>query len=204
MLEHKGAHKCTWYQSTLGRRSMIDFVIVSSDSCFGHLGEERGGTFNGRPSVGELDQGMGEESRVDRPGKPKREMQVNWEHLEEAPVLGIFNSHLRRSFSGIPVEVGSIEPEWLVFKASIAEAAAVSCGFKGLGASRGGNPRGPWWSGKPSDWICYPMTPEAVVGYRRARRAAAAAMSEAEQQVWDKFGEAMEKDFRSAPKSNRN
>ena len=31
MFEHKDAHKCTWYQSTLGRRSMIDFVIVSSD-----------------------------------------------------------------------------------------------------------------------------------------------------------------------------
>ena len=24
-------HKCTWYQSALGRGSMIDFVIVSSD-----------------------------------------------------------------------------------------------------------------------------------------------------------------------------
>ena len=31
MFEHKDAHKCRWYQSTLGRRSMIDFVIVSSD-----------------------------------------------------------------------------------------------------------------------------------------------------------------------------
>ena len=31
MFEHKDAHKFTWYQSTLGRRSMIDFVIVSSD-----------------------------------------------------------------------------------------------------------------------------------------------------------------------------
>ena len=31
MFEQKDAHKCTWYQSTLGRRSMIDFVIVSSD-----------------------------------------------------------------------------------------------------------------------------------------------------------------------------
>ena len=31
MVEHKDAHKCTWYQSTLGRRSMIDFVIMSSD-----------------------------------------------------------------------------------------------------------------------------------------------------------------------------
>ena len=31
MFKHKDAHKCTWYQSTLSRRSMIDFVIVSSD-----------------------------------------------------------------------------------------------------------------------------------------------------------------------------
>ena len=30
MFEHKDAHKCTWYQRTIGRRSMIDFVIVSS------------------------------------------------------------------------------------------------------------------------------------------------------------------------------
>ncbi|XP_054456755.1 sodium- and chloride-dependent betaine transporter-like [Anoplopoma fimbria] len=90
------------------------------------------------------------------------------------PVLGIFNSHLRRSFSGIPVEVGGIEPEWAVFKASIAEAAVASCGLRVLGSSRG--------------------------GYRQARRAAAAAVSEAKQRVWEKFGEAMEKDFRSAPK----
>ena len=31
MFEHKIAHKCTWYQSTLGQRPMINFVIVSSD-----------------------------------------------------------------------------------------------------------------------------------------------------------------------------
>ena len=30
-IKHKDAHKCMLYQSTLGRRSMIDFVIVSSD-----------------------------------------------------------------------------------------------------------------------------------------------------------------------------
>ena len=42
------------------------------------------------------------------PGKPKRVVWVNWECLEEAPVLGIFNLHLRWSFSGIPVEVGGL------------------------------------------------------------------------------------------------
>ncbi|KAI3364127.1 hypothetical protein L3Q82_010796 [Scortum barcoo] len=30
-LKHKGVHQCTWHQDTLGRRSMIDFVVVSSD-----------------------------------------------------------------------------------------------------------------------------------------------------------------------------
>ena len=99
----------------------------------------------------------------DRPGNPKRVVWVNWERLEEGPVLGIFNSRLQQSFSGNPVEVGGIEPVWAVFKASIAEAAAASCGLRFLGSSRGGNPRSPWWtpvvdtggghqwSGKPSN-----------------------------------------------------
>ncbi|KAI3377023.1 hypothetical protein L3Q82_000239 [Scortum barcoo] len=31
MFEHKGVHQCTWHQDTPRRRSMIDFVVVSSD-----------------------------------------------------------------------------------------------------------------------------------------------------------------------------
>uniref|UniRef100_A0A8C6KQA6 Endonuclease/exonuclease/phosphatase domain-containing protein n=1 Tax=Nothobranchius furzeri TaxID=105023 RepID=A0A8C6KQA6_NOTFU len=31
MFEHKDAHRYTWYQGSLGHRSMIDFVVVSSD-----------------------------------------------------------------------------------------------------------------------------------------------------------------------------
>ncbi|KAK3527728.1 hypothetical protein QTP86_001814, partial [Hemibagrus guttatus] len=31
MFKHKGAHQYTWYQDTLGRRSMIDLVVMSSD-----------------------------------------------------------------------------------------------------------------------------------------------------------------------------
>ena len=30
MFKHTGVHQCTWHQDTLGRRSMIDFVVVSS------------------------------------------------------------------------------------------------------------------------------------------------------------------------------
>ena len=46
----------------------------------------------------------------DRPGKPKRIVWVNWERLEEDSVKKTFNSHLQQSFSGIPVEVGDIQP----------------------------------------------------------------------------------------------
>ena len=106
---------------------------------------------------------------------------MNWERLEEAPV---------RSFSGIPVEVGGIEPEWAVFKASIAEAAAASCGLRVLGSSRGGNPRTPWWTPVVREAVRLKKeafrdmislrTPDSAAGYRKARRAEAAAVSEAE------------------------
>ena len=107
------------------------------------------------------------------------------------------------------MEAGDIEPEW-TFKASVVEAAAVSCGHRILGASRGGSPQTPWWTPVVREAIRLKKesfrdmlsrgTPEAVLGYRRARRAAAAAVAEAKQRVWEEFGKAMEKDFRAAPK----
>ena len=211
MFKHKDAHKCTWYRSTLGQRSMIDFVIVSADL---------------RPYVLDTRVKRGTElstdqhlvvswfrwrgKPLDRPGKPKRVVRVNWERLEEDSVREEFNSHLRRDFSSIPVEVGDIEQEWAMFKASIASAAAASCGQKVLGASRGGNPRTPWWTVVVREAVRLKKeayrdmlsqgTPEAVARYRQARRAAAVAVSEAKQRVWEEFGESMEKDFRAAPK----
>ena len=190
---------------------MIDFVIVSSD-LRPHVLDTRvkRGTELSTDHHLVVSWVRGWGKTLDRPGKLKRVVRVNWERLEEAPVREIFNSHLRRSFSGIPVEVGGIEPEWAMFKASIAEAAAVSCGFKVLGASRGGNPRTPLWTPVVREAVRLKKeafrdmlsrkTPEAVARYRQARRAAATAVTEAKQRVWKEFGAAMEKDFRSAPK----
>ncbi len=42
--------------------------------------------------------------------------------------------------------------------------------------------------------------PEAVARYRLTRRAAASVVTETKQRVWEEFGEAMEKDYRSVPK----
>ena len=194
MFEHRDAHKCTWYQSTLGQRSMIDFIIVSSDLRPYVLDTrvKRGAELStDHHLVVSWVRGWGK--TLDRPGKPKRVVRVNWERLEEAPVQRTFNSHLRRSFSCIPVEAGGIEPEWTMFKVSIAEAAARSCGLRVLGASRGGNPRTPWWTPVVGEAVrlkkesfrdmLSQRTPEAVAGYRRA---AASAVKEAKQRVWGK------------------
>ncbi|KAJ0064888.1 hypothetical protein NL108_017291 [Boleophthalmus pectinirostris] len=83
MFEHK-VHKCTWHQDTLGRRSMIDFVVVSSDL---------------RPRVLDTRVKRGAELSTDhhlvvswvrwrrrkpeRPGRPKRVVRVCWERLAE-------------------------------------------------------------------------------------------------------------------------
>ncbi len=142
MFEHKGVHQCTWHQDTLGRRSMIDFVVVSSDL---------------RPYVLDTQVKRGTElstdhhlvvswirwqrRRPDRPGRPKRIVRVCWERLAEPCVRGIFNSHIRESFDQIPREAGDIESEWTMFSASIVDAAVRSCGCKASSACHGGNPR---------------------------------------------------------------
>ncbi len=101
MFEHKGVHQCTWHQDTLGRRSMIDFVVVSSDL---------------RPYVLDTRMRRGAElstdhhlvvswsqwwgRKLDRLGRPKRAVRVCWECLAESLIRKIFNSHLHRASTG--------------------------------------------------------------------------------------------------------
>ncbi|TWW53923.1 hypothetical protein D4764_0157230 [Takifugu flavidus] len=179
---------CTWHQDALGRRSMIDFVVVSSDL---------------RPHVLDTRVKRGAELSTDhhlvvswlrwwgrmpdRPGRPKRVVRVCWERLAESPVRRSFNSRLRESFDHVPGEAGDIESEWTVFRASIVEAAdrvrdAVKLKKESYQA------------------LLACGTPEAADGYRRAKRSAATAVAEAKTRAWEEFGEAMENDFRTASK----
>ena len=87
MFKHKDAHKCTWYQITLGRRSMNDFVIVSSYLRPYVLDTrvKRGAELStDHHLVVSLVRWKGK--LLDRPGKPKRVVWVNWERLDGAPV----------------------------------------------------------------------------------------------------------------------
>ncbi|TWW62402.1 hypothetical protein D4764_04G0010490 [Takifugu flavidus] len=188
LFRHKGVHMCTWHQDALGRRSMIDFVVVSSDL---------------RPHVLDTRVKRGAELSTDhhlvvswlrwwgrmpdRPGRPKRVVRVCWERLAESPVRRSFNSRLRESFDHVPGEAGDIESEWTMFRASIVEAADRCCGRKVL---------------KKESYraLLACGTPEAADRYRRAKRSAATAVAEAKTRAWEEFGEAMENDFRTASK----
>ena len=93
----------------------------------------------------ELDQMEGKNLQA-RPGRPKRVMRLCWERLAEEPVRNDFNSHLCEKFSHMPEEVGDLESEWTLFKTTIVEVAARSCGQRLVGACHGGNPRTRWWT----------------------------------------------------------
>ncbi|TWW54485.1 hypothetical protein D4764_0145930 [Takifugu flavidus] len=211
LFRHKGVHMCTWHQDALGRRSMIDFVVVSSDL---------------RPHVLDTRVKRGAELSTDhhlvvswlrwwrrlpdRPGRPKCVVRVCWERLAESPVRRSFNSRLQESFDHVLGEAGDIESEWTMFLASIVEAADRCCGCKVVGACRGGNARTRWWTPAVRDAVKLKKesyralldcgTPEEADGYRRAKRSAATAVAEAKTRAWEEFGEAMKNDFRTASK----
>ncbi|KAK3522624.1 hypothetical protein QTP86_028195 [Hemibagrus guttatus] len=185
MFKHNGAHQYTWYQDTLGRRSMIDLVVVSSD-----LRPHVLYTWVKRGAELSTDHHLVvswirlRRRTLDRLGRPKRIVR----DLADPSVRGVFNSHLRESFNQISREVGDIESEWTMFSSSIVDAAIRSCGRKVSGAGRGGNPRTQWWTLEVRDavklkkesyraWLAQ-GTPEAAEAYRQAKRTTAMVVSE--------------------------
>ncbi|KAK3539329.1 hypothetical protein QTP70_001214 [Hemibagrus guttatus] len=75
-------------------------------------------------------------------------------------------------------------------------------------AGCGGNPRTQWWTLEVRDavklkkesyraWLAW-RTPEAAEAYRQAKQTTAVVVSEAKTRVWKEFGEAIEKDYRTA------
>ncbi|TWW73457.1 hypothetical protein D4764_15G0008510 [Takifugu flavidus] len=101
------ASTCTWHQDTLGRRLMIDFVVVSSDlrPCVLDTRVKRGAELSTDHHL-VVSWLRWWERMPDRPGRPKRVVRVCWERLAESLVRRSFNSHLRESFDRVPGEAG--------------------------------------------------------------------------------------------------
>ncbi|KAI3362559.1 hypothetical protein L3Q82_012265 [Scortum barcoo] len=184
----RGVHQCTWHQDTLGRRSMIDFVVVSSDL---------------RPYVLDTRVKRGAElstdhhlvvswirwqrRKLDRPGRPKRIVRVCWERIWPSPLSGRSSTPTSgRASHRFRGRLETLSPSGPCSLPPLSTLAVRSCGRKVSGACRGGNPSNPVVVDTGSTW--------------QAKQAAARTVLEAKTRVWEEFGEAMEEDYRSASK----
>ncbi|KAK3550822.1 hypothetical protein QTP70_005747 [Hemibagrus guttatus] len=175
MFKHKGVHQYTWYQGTLGRRSMIDLVIVSSDL---------------RPHVLETRVKRGVELSTDHhlvgglqlppPGEFNQipmevgDIECEWTMFSTSIVDAAIQS-CSRKVSGAD-RSGNPQTQWWTLEVRD----AVKLNKESYRA-----------------WLAW-GTPEAAEAYRQAKRTTAVVVSEAKTRVWEEFGEAMEKDYQTA------
>ena len=92
MFKHKGVHMCTWHQDALGWRSMIDFVVISSDlqPCVTRVMREVELSTDHHLVVSWI---RWQGRRLDRSGRLKCIVRVCWERLAEPSVREVSNSH---------------------------------------------------------------------------------------------------------------
>ena len=110
----------------------------------------------------------------------------------DGPVCEVFNSHLRKNiFHTSRGRLGTWNPSGpsgSMFKTSIAEAAARSCGPKVVGACHGGNLRTGWWT--PAVKEAFKLKKEAFRAWlaqgspEAAGRSRAAASAVTEAKTW--------------------
>ena len=89
-----------------------------------------------------------------------------------------------------------------MFKTSVVEVAAHSCGLNVVGACQGSNWRTEAVKLKKQafgSWLAQGSL-ESADRYWTARRAAAWAVVEAKARVWEEFGETVDKDYRTSSK----
>ncbi|KAI3354782.1 hypothetical protein L3Q82_004525 [Scortum barcoo] len=85
MFEHKGVHQCTWHQDTLGRRSMIDFVVAFHLISWPYVLDtrvKRGAELSTDHHL-VVSWIRWQRRKLDRPGRPKRIVRVCWGNSSE-------------------------------------------------------------------------------------------------------------------------
>ena len=92
MCQHRVIHKCTWYQKTLGKRWMINFVVALSD-LWQYVTVIKMKTGANLSTDHHLVVSWIKCKRHCRPGKPKYVVVLKWECLSETPA---HNFYLRK------------------------------------------------------------------------------------------------------------
>ncbi|KAK3561454.1 hypothetical protein QTP86_002818 [Hemibagrus guttatus] len=177
MFKHKGAHQYTWYQDTLGRRSMIDLVVVSSDL---------------RPHV--LD------TRVKRGAELSTDHHLVGGH--QLPPPGEFQPDPEGGWGHAWSLSGPCSPPPLLTQPSGAVAVRLLVPVAAAIPEHSGG----HWEVRDSvklkkesyrAWLAR-RTPEAAEAYRQAKQTTVVAVLEAKTWVWEELGEAIEKDYWTA------
>ncbi|KAI3357887.1 hypothetical protein L3Q82_016268 [Scortum barcoo] len=178
MFKHKGVHQCTWHQDTLGRRSMIDFVVVSSDLRPYRLGHSVRVCWErlAEPSVREVFNSHLRKSFSQIP-REAGDIESEWTMFSASIVDAAVVRSCGRKVSGA-CRGGNPRTRW--WTPEVRDAVRLKKESYRTMLACG--------------------TPDAVDRYRQAKQAAARAVLEAKTRVWEEFGEAMEEDYRSASK----
>ncbi|KAK3572660.1 hypothetical protein QTP86_001628 [Hemibagrus guttatus] len=173
MFKHKDAHQYMWYQDTLGRRSMINLVVVSSDLRPHVLdtrvkrGVELSTTwwevFNSHP-----------QEIFNLIHKEVGDIESEWTMFSSTIVDAAIRS-CGRKVSGASCG-GNPQTQWWTLE--VRDAIKLKKEFYRAWLAQG--------------------TLEAAEAYRQAKQAAAPVILEAKTQVWEEFGEAMENDYWTA------
>ena len=210
--KHKAHHKYTWRQDTRGYRSIIDFIVVSSDlrQLVLDTRVKRGAELSTDHYL-VVSRVRFEGRRPDRPRTPKKVTRIRWEDLANDNIRTAFEAHIRNRYLMTPNATESAEKEWRLFKEAVIEAATEACGLKRVGAAFGGGQRTPWWNEEVKIAVQRKKnafkemlgnkTSDAANKYRAARKEAARTVSEAKARAWEEFGRILEDNHKTAVKT---
>ncbi|KAK3545822.1 hypothetical protein QTP70_015265 [Hemibagrus guttatus] len=175
MSKHMGAHQYTWYQDTLGRRSMIDLVIVSSDLRPHVLDTQvkRGAELSTDHHLVRVFNSHLRESFNQIP-REVGDIESEWTMFSSSIVDAAIRS-CGRKVSGAG-RGGNPRTQWWTLE--LRDAVKLKKESYRAWLARG--------------------TLEAAEAYWQAKRTTAVVVSEAKTRVWEEFVEAMEKDYRTA------
>jgi len=139
-----------------------------------------------------------------------RIQRLKWEALSEESVRAKFADGMKSKFNIIPNDISNVEDEWQLFKLAILSSATESCGLKSVGPAPGGHLRTSWWTKEVQEivkekknafvkWLNDKSDSNRLV-YIRAKKSASEAVKKAKKTSWERFGEEMESNYRSANK----
>lgn len=209
--QHRDIHKYTWYRDVLNQKSIIDFIIVSSDL---------------RSQVQDVRVMRGAELSTDhhlvvgtlycsgrRPFRKRGTVssRVRWEALKDPLVGEQLSTNLSSRYRTLPPEVANVDSEWRLFRDALLDEAAKVCGTKRIGSGRDGRRITAWWSDEVQRavmlkkahfkrWLGHKSQFNRLE-YQNARRAAARAVKAAVSQWWERFGCELSSDYHSALKA---